>query len=189
MTSDLQADLDAIADELGRLVTLSWRERDDLADRLRHLLDDRNLTERVPLMRAADVNRIFQEDGAWQVAVALNVDGGAEWLPLNTVCAPASENPFLPDWPNLLVVAHEWGSTMPPVPTADPVEPATEWVRLDQVIGLRVPTDHGRSIEVANIKWHAASHSWRWIDADDDEHSGPLPIASDGTVEVLKATP
>jgi hypothetical protein len=99
------------------------------------------------------------------------------------VCAPASENPFLPDWPNLLVVAHEWGSTMPPVPTADPVEPATERVRLDQVIGRTLPGDAG---PVRELRWNVVRGRFQWSRPDMGAWL-PLDVAPDGTVEVRKA--
>lgn len=61
-----------------------------------------------PLMRAAEVNDLWQQ-GAWNVAVARrNADGAHDWLALNEVCTRAEDDPFLADWPNLLVVAMPW---------------------------------------------------------------------------------
>lgn len=71
-----------------------------------------------PLMRAEDVNRMYQDGGAWQVGVALDSpDEGFHWLPLNEVACSREDEPFLPEWPNLLVVAAPWkGRAAMPTP-------------------------------------------------------------------------
>lgn len=70
-----------------------------------------------PLMRAGDVDALWQ-DGPWKVAIARrNAEGVYDWLPLNEVCTQAADNPFLPDNPNLLVVAMPWeGVAQAPFP-------------------------------------------------------------------------
>ena len=76
--------------------------------------------EPVTVMRAADVDAIWQDEGAWRVAVGLGGDD-PHWLPLNEVALEVerSESPFLEDWPNLLVVArrHSGQTPAPPAPS------------------------------------------------------------------------
>lgn len=71
-------------------------------------------------------------------------------------------------------------------------EPATERVRLDQVIGHDIAYGGGNGrVTVRDIGWHHASQTWRWYDrdrydVDADAASGWLKTAPDCTVEVLK---
>ena len=158
----IQADLD----EMAHYVEGDFADR-DLATRLRHLLDGRDIT--VPprpseiiahLEAGGKVQWQTHSDGVWRA----DVDSVAEWQ------ARITKYGDLPAHDRRLV----------PIP-----EPETERVRLDQIIGRKIKYDGGDGrVNVANIGYHPASQSWRWY--DNSVASGWLKVDDDGTVEVLK---
>jgi hypothetical protein len=168
MTSDLQADLDALADELGRLATLSWRERDDLADRLRHLLDDRGI-DQAPLTSEIVAWLEADPDAFVECWISYEGEWSASWL-------------SIAHW-RARLAAHD--DQRQPGYRLGVRQPATERVRLDQIIGRTLPKE---PYAIVDIRWHGdrAYLRWEWFDSDKWH---PLDVAADGTVEVLKVNP
>lgn len=72
-----------------------------------------------PVMRAADVNQLYQDHGVGAVLVARELLGKLDWLMLNEGAASRTAQPFLTEWPNLLVVACPASEKLPtPAPGA-----------------------------------------------------------------------
>jgi hypothetical protein len=103
----------------------------------------------VPLMRAEDVNTLFQEGGTGVVGVALWKEGTLDWLCLNEGACSREDNPFLLDWPNLLVVAAPWKGTynMPEMPNVLP--PIGARGPEADLVTIKIPRETAESI-VAN---------------------------------------
>jgi hypothetical protein len=168
MTSDLHADLDALADAAEVIAELVGGEHgralDELATRLRHLLDDRDidqapLTSEIIAWLEADPDHIVE---CW-------VSDGGKW----SAC-----------W---LSIAH-WRDRLTrhddqrqPGYRLGTRKPATERVRLDQVIERTLPGETTPILDVTNhtCGWQAFTGR-RWCILD---------IDADGTVEVLKVYP
>lgn len=82
-----------------------------------------------PLMRAGDVNQLYQDRGIGAVRVGLTKHGDLDWLMLNEGRTSRQDAPFLLEWPNLLVVAHPCGvGPKPPDPPANhPLSTPVPW--------------------------------------------------------------
>ncbi len=165
MTSDLQADLDYLATELDDVVADEHLDNcvvTDVADRLRHLLDDRGI----------DQASLTSEIIAWLEADSDHVvewwnSGSAEWVVI-----------VLYVWRARLAQhgdQRQYGYRL------STRKPATERVRLDQVIGRTLP---GQTRPVREFRWNATRGQFQW--STPGTAWRPLDAAPDGTVEVLR---
>jgi len=167
VTSDLQADLDELADTVSRMPTFSMYSnevRQDTVDRLRNLLTDRNLD--VPPLTSEIIAGLADPD---HVLKAWRSDA-AKWV---VVIAPDSNI-----WRYRLA---EHGDQRQHGYRLGVREPATERVRLDQVIGRTLP---GETVTVRYLRWNDGAQRFEWCSVGGGWQ--PLSIAPDGTVEVLK---
>jgi hypothetical protein len=166
MTSDLQADLDALADAAEVIAELVGGEHgralDELATRLRHLLDDRGIdqapyTSEIIAWLEADPDHVVEW---WN-------SGSAEWvvIVLYVWRARLAQHDDQRQYGYRLAVR----------------EPATERVRLDQCL-------------LREVMWNGHRRRIVGVDTSADKFklygsTGWLRAAPDGTVEVLKANP
>jgi hypothetical protein len=169
MTSDLQADLDALADAAEVIAELVGGEHgralDELATRLRHLLDDRGidqapLTSEIIAWLEADPDHIVERwsglQGAW---VALRLASLETW------------RTYLASNDDQRQPGYRLGTR----------KPATERVRLDQCL-------------LREVMWNGHRRRIVGVDTSADKFklygsTGWLRAAPDGTVEVLKVYP
>jgi hypothetical protein len=168
MTTDLQADLDYLATELDDVVADEHLDNcviTDVADRLRHLLDDRGI-EQAPL--TSEIIAWLEADPDHVVEMWITATG--EWGAY-----------ILTDdvWRDRLTRhgdQRQYGYRL------GVRKPATERVRLDRIIGRTLPGDAGPIDEIIrNCRgWQAWTGGNRWH---------PFTIDDDGTVEVLKVNP
>jgi hypothetical protein len=143
---------------------LSWRERDDLAARLRHLLDDRGI-EQAPYP---------SEIMAWLEA---DPDHVVEWWNARAgMWAPSSGATDVVLW---RVRLREHGDQRQYGCRLGVREPATERVRLDQVIG-RDTMRNGHRLRIVGADTSTGSFKLAG-------HGSWMNANADGTVEVLKA--
>lgn len=175
---DLQADLDQLAADLNNIAHGDFDEACpfcDIADRLRNLLTDRDL----------DVPPLTSEIIAWLDADPTHA---VKWWNRRASGWSTLSRSVL-SWRGLLATygdQRQYGYRL------GVREPATERVRLDQIIGRDITYSGGNGrVTVRDIGWHPASRTWRWYDrdrydVDADAASGWLKTAPDGTVEVLK---
>lgn len=166
---DLQADLDALADDIDRILchppgcTCGIC---DLAARLRHLLDDRGI-DQAPLT---------SEIIAWLEA---DPDHVAEWWNARAgVWAPSSGAADVDLWRARL---GEHGDQRQYGYRLATREPATERVRLDQCL-LREVMWNGHRRRIVGVDTSTGSFKLAG-------HGSWMNAAPDGTVEVLKANP
>ena len=171
---DLQADLDEIADEAAKVhvyalkVNGGWIDvSNDIADRLRNLLTDRDL----------DVPPLTSEIIAWLEADPEHIVEW--WFAIDN--AWVTNTVPLDDWRHHLTTH---GDQRQHGYRLRVREPATERVRLDQLLGRTLP---GETTPVNHFKWVYGDQRFEWT-----IHGAtwqPFDVAPDGTVEVLKDAP
>lgn len=169
VTSDLQADLDQIADEVDD--HSQWHFTDstgtclacDVVERLRHFSDDRDI-DAAP--RMSEIIAWLEADPD-HVVERWNARAGM-WVPSSGAVDVVLWRARLGEHDDQRQYGYRLGTR----------EPATERVRLDQIMGRTLP---GRTSPIL----YAANHDCGW-QAYADRQWYVLDVDDDGTVEVLR---